>query len=63
VEVVFFTKDSLGFFILMGEICFETGAEVDMPAPEPAKDRFGILVVVRVELAVLARVLGHKALK
>ncbi len=39
----------------MGEEILPAGAEVDMPAPEPAECRFRILVIVGAELTVLAR--------
>ena len=58
-EVVLPPQFCLGLLVLVGEEGLEAGAEVDMPAPEAAEDRFGILVVVRPELAVLARVLCH----
>ena len=40
----------------MSEEAFEARAEVDVPSPEAAQGRFGVLVVMRAELAVLARV-------
>ena len=41
----------------MGEVTLETRAEVDVPAPEAAQGRFGVLVVMCAELAVLAGIL------
>ena len=35
----------------MREIALESRAEIDMPAPEPAEEGLGILVVVRAEFA------------
>ena len=58
-EVVFLPDSCLRLVVLMSEVGFESGTEVDVPAPEPSEDRFGILVVVSAELAVLARVLCH----
>ena len=58
-EIVLPPQFSLGVLILVGEKGLEAWTKVDMPAPEPAKDRFGILVVVRSELTVLTRVFCH----
>jgi hypothetical protein len=35
-EVILFSEGSFGFLILIGEIGFEAGAEVDVPAPDAA---------------------------
>ena len=45
----------------MGEVVLPAGAEVDVPPPEAAEERLGILVVVRPEFTGLAGVvlLGH----
>ena len=59
-EVVLLADGCLGLLVLMGEIGLEAGAEIDMPAPDAAEDRFGILVVMRPELAVFAGILCHK---
>ena len=44
----------------MSKVRLEARAEIDVPTPKTPKDRLGILVVVRPELAILARVLCHK---
>ena len=45
--------------VLMREIALESRAEIDMPAPEPADEGLGILVVMRAEFAVFAGVFVH----
>ena len=35
-EIILLSKIQLGLFVLMGEVGLEAGAEVDVPAPEPA---------------------------
>ena len=49
----------LRLLVLMREIALESRAEIDMPTPESADERLGILVVVRAELAVFAGVFVH----
>ena len=44
---------------LMGEILLPTRAEIDMPAPETSHQRLWILIIMRAELTVLARILLH----
>ena len=41
----------------MGEVILPAGAEIDMPSPETAQNRLGILVVMCAKLAGLAGVL------
>lgn len=53
-EVVLLPESCLCLFILMGEVVLPARAEVNVPAPEPAFEGLGILVVGRAELAVLA---------
>jgi hypothetical protein len=43
----------------MGEIGLEARTEIDVPTPEPSHEGFGILVVMRAELAVFTGVLEH----
>jgi len=43
----------------MSEISLKSRAEIDVPTPEPTEDGFGVLVVMRAELASFAGVLGH----
>lgn len=45
-EIILPTEIQFGFFVLVGEICHPARAEVDVPAPETAKDTLGILVVL-----------------
>ena len=59
-EIVLFAECGFGLFVLMGEEGLEARAEIDVPAPDPAEGRFGVLVVVRSEFAVLARIGCHK---
>ena len=59
VEIVLLAESGLGLLILMGEIGLEARAEIDVPAPEPAEGRFGILVVMSPELAGFAGILCH----
>ena len=46
-EVIFLPDGSLRPFILMGEIRLEARTEIDMPPPESAAERLGILLVMR----------------
>lgn len=64
-EIVLFAECGFGLFVLMGEEGLEARAEIDVPAPEAAEGRLGVLVVVCAELAVLAGVglLCHKAIR
>ena len=55
-EVVLFAEGGLGQRVLVGEVVLPTRAEIDVPTPEAAEGRLGILVVVCAELAVLAGV-------
>ena len=59
-KAILLPNGGLGLLVLMGEIGLEARAEVDVPAPEPTQEGFGILVVMRAELAVFAGVLGHR---
>jgi len=56
-EFVLISERRLGLLILMGEIVLPPGAEVDVPSPEPADKRLGILVILRPQRAVFAGVL------
>ena len=58
-EIVLLPEDGLDGIVLMGEIGLETGAEVDVPAPESSERRLGPLVIVSAELAGFAGVLCH----
>lgn len=55
-EIILLPKCCLCLFILVSEVAFEAWAEINVPAPETAQGRFGVLVVVCAELAVLAGV-------
>ena len=57
--MVFLPKHCLHRIILMREVSLESWAEIDVPAPEAAEERFWILVVIRSEFAVFAGVLCH----
>ena len=59
-EVVLSTELGLGLLVLVGEIGLEAGTEIDVPAPDAAKGRFGVLVIVCAKLTGFARVLCHK---
>lgn len=59
-EAVLLSKRRLRRLVLMREIGFEARAEIDVPAPETAEDRFGILVVMSPELAGLAGIGRHR---
>ena len=56
-EVILLPQCGLCFFILMGEVTLKARAEVNVPPPETAYCRLGILVVMCAKLAVLAGVL------
>ena len=58
-EVVLSPELGLGLIVLVDEEGLESGAEVDMPAPEAPEWRLGVPFVVSPELAVLAMVLCH----
>ena len=51
-EVILLPQRRLRLLVLMREVRLEAGAEIDMPAPEPAEERLGVLVVVSAEFAV-----------
>ena len=59
-EAVLLSKRRLRRLVLMREIGFEARAEIDVPAPETAEDRFGILVVMSPELAGFAGIGCHR---
>jgi hypothetical protein len=58
-ESVFLPEIGFRFLVLMGKVSLPTGTEVDVPAPEPAEERFRILVVLCSKFAVFAGVLCH----
>ena len=58
-EIIFLPNRGLGLLVLMSKIGLKSRAEIDMPTPESTEERFGILVVMRAQLAVFAGVLGH----
>ena len=58
-KLILLPQRSLCLLVLMREIALESRAEIDMPAPEPADERLGVLVVMRAQLAVFAGVFGH----
>ena len=55
-KVILPPKRCFRLLVLVGKIGPEARAEVNMPAPETADGRFGILVIMCAELAVLAGV-------
>lgn len=56
VEMILLSQLSLLFIVLAGKERFPAWAEVDVPAPEAAKQRLWILVIVSSEFAILAGV-------
>ena len=60
-EVVLCAELGLGLGVLVGEVVLPAGAEFDVPAPETAGKRFGILVVFGPERAGFAGVRCHIA--
>jgi hypothetical protein len=61
-KVILLPDCRLSLLVLVGEIGLETWTEIDMPAPEPAPERLGILLIMRPELTGLAGIfLCHDA--
>ena len=58
-EVVFLSQGCFCLFILVSEVVLPTRAEVDVPAPESADKRLGVLVILGPERAGFAGVLRH----
>ena len=58
-EIVLGAEGLPGFGVLMGEVCFPTRAEIDVPAPETSFQRLGIFVITCSKLAVFAGILCH----